>query len=271
MGSSIFTSIFLTAVISLVVALPSQIGAESTPASASPQGLPAVSAVASSILDDEYDALFDEEFGLEDDEDIAAIDPFEETNRSLLKFNRAIDRVFWNPVTTVYRFIVPTPLRRGVLNAFANIRTPVVMMNHLLQGRVLDAGESVFAFVLNSTAGIGGLFDAASEAGLERGDEDFGQTLARAGVGAGPYIIVPVFGPKTLRDGFGGIVDLAFDPATYLLGPIQGLFISGPRGFAMREKAADDLAALEETSVDYYAAMRSAYLQIREAKIAEPQ
>ena len=116
----------------------------------------------------------------------------------------------------------------------------------------------------------GGLFDAAAEAGLEIGDEDFGQTLAKAGVGSGPYIMVPVFGPNTLRDGVGGIVDLAFDPATYLLGPIQGLFISGPRGFALREEFADDLAALEESSVDYYAAMRSAYLQTREAKIAEP-
>lgn len=272
MAGSFYTSIIATSAVVLAAALPAGAGTDMDPGSvpASPQVLPDVSVPPPSTLDDEYDALFDDEFGLEDDESIAEIDPFEETNRTLLKFNRSIDKVFWNPLTTVYRFFVPNQLRRGVRNAFHNIRSPVVMMNHLLQGRVLDAGETLGAFTLNATAGFGGLFNAAKEAGLEIGDEDFGQTLAKAGVGSGPYIMVPVFGPNTLRDGVGGIVDIAFDPATYLLGPIQGLFISGPRGFAKREEFADELTALEESSVDYYAAMRSAYLQTREAKIAKP-
>ena len=269
MSSSIYTSALGIAAFSLAVAFSAPSGAETTPRSGD-TALPEVSIAPPDALDEEYDALFDEEFGLDDDAALAKIDPFEETNRNFLKFNRAVDKVFWNPLTTVYRFFVPTPLRLGVRNVFGNIRSPVVIVNHLLQGRVIDAGETLGAFVLNATAGIGGLFDAAAEAGLEIGDEDFGQTLAKAGVGSGPYIMVPVFGPNTLRDGVGGIVDLAFDPATYLLGPIQGLFISGPRGFALREEFADDLAALEESSVDYYAAMRSAYLQTREAQIAEP-
>ena len=270
MGGSIHRSIVVIAAFALAALQPAQ-GAETTPmsSSTSPQGLPDVSVAPSSTLDD-YDALFDEEFGLDDDESLARIDPFEETNRSLLKFNRAVDKVLWDPLTTVYRFFVPTPLRLGVRNVFRNLRSPVVMVNHLLQGRVMDAGETLGAFILNATAGVGGLFNAAAEADLEIGDEDFGQTLAKAGVRSGPYIMVPVFGPNTIRDGVGGIVDIAFDPTTYLLGPIQGLFISGPRGFAKREEFADDLTALEESSVDYYAAMRSAFLQTREAKIREP-
>ena len=278
MGSSIYANLLATFAVALIASSPAQVaGAEAILHGESPQGVPDVSIAppstttpSSDALDDEYDALFDDEFGLDDDESLARIDPFEEANRTLLKFNRAIDRVFWNPITTVYRFIVPTPMRLGVRNAFGNLRSPVVMMNQLLQGRVKDAGETLCAFALNATAGVGGLFNAAKETGWEIGDEDFGQTLAKAGVASGPYIIVPIFGPNTIRDGFGGIVDVAFDPATYLLGPIQGLFVSGPRGFALREEAVDDLAALEESSVDYYAAMRSAYLQTREAKIQEP-
>ncbi|MCH2169341.1 VacJ family lipoprotein [Myxococcota bacterium] len=212
------------------------------------------------------DSLFDEEFELDADND-ADVDPFERTNRLLFGFNQGVDTFFWRPLTSVYRTAVPRPVRRGLFRALENLRAPVVLVNQLLQGRTRDAGETLGSFVLNSTAGIGGLFDAAEEVGWDPGDEDFGQTLARAGVKPGPYIVVPLFGPNTVRDGVGSLIDIAFDPATYLLGPIQGLFISAPKGFAKKDHTADSLDELERSSVDFYAVLRSAYLQNRAAQV----
>ena len=166
MESSICRNICAIAAVAVAIAVPAGAAAETIPV-ASPQGSPDVASAPPSALDDEYDALFDEEFGLADDEELAAIDPFEETNRSLLKFNLVLDKIFWNPLTTVYRFIVPTPVRLGVRNVFGNLRSPVVFVNHLLQGRGKDAGETLCALALNATAGIGGLFNAAREAGWE--------------------------------------------------------------------------------------------------------
>lgn len=237
-------------------------GASPDSVNASFDGMPGGSA-----SQDDYDPLFDDDLGFEGLEDLEEVDPFEKTNRTMFKFNRGVDRFFWDPLTATYRFLVPAPLRKGLRRIFVNGRAPVVLVNHALQGRVKDAAETLGSFLLNSTAGVGGLFDAAAAAGWELGEEDFGQTLARAGVSSGPYIVVPVFGPNTVRDGFGSIVDLAFDPLTYLLGPIQGLLISGPDGFTRKDATTDNLEALEESSVDFYAALRSAYLQTRAAQV----
>jgi phospholipid-binding lipoprotein MlaA len=214
---------------------------------------------------DEFDELFDDDFGL--DEDLDAIDPFENANRLLLGFNQVFDRFFTNPVTSVYSFFIPTPARRGIRRMFDNFNTPVALANQLLQLRWRDALESSGAFLLNSTAGFGGFFDVAVEAGWEQQDGDFGQTLARAGVAPGPYLMAPVLGPTTLRDGFGSIVDLGLQPLTYVLLPTATLVIGGTDGFTKREEVLADLEALEESSIDYYAALRSVYLQNREAQV----
>jgi phospholipid-binding lipoprotein MlaA len=216
-------------------------------------------------LEDAPDPLFDEDFDAEIGPQVS--DPFESGNRAILRFNQALDHVLWSPLTKGYRFVVPEPARRSVRRALDNLNTPVYVVNHLLQLHPLAAAETLGAFVMNSTWGIGGLFDAASAVGLRRVPADFGQTLARAGVGAGPYLVIPVFGPSTVRDGFGWVVDRAFHPATYFLGvPVQ-LVWRGGVGVADRDAVADKLEALEESSLDFYSVLRSAYVQAREREI----
>lgn len=217
------------------------------------------------LPEDAPDPLFGEEFDAEIGPQ--AYDPFESGNRAVLRFNQSLDHVLWSPLTKGYRFVVPAPARRAVLRSLDNLNTPIYVVNHLLQLHPLAAVETLGAFVMNSTWGIGGLFDAASAVGLRRRPADFGQTLARAGVGAGPYIVVPLFGPSTVRDGLGWVVDRAFHPATYFLGiPVQ-LVWRGGAGVADREAAADALEALEESSLDFYSALRSAYVQARAREI----
>ena len=129
-----------------------------------------------------------------------AHDPWEPANRTVFAFNRGLDKVTLRPVARGYRRVLPRFVRTGIGNFFSNLTTPVTIVNQLLQGKggaaVSDAGR----LLLNSTVGIGGLFDPATAAGLERHDEDFGQTLAVWGVPDGPFVTVPLLGPRTLRD-----------------------------------------------------------------------
>ena len=218
--------------------------------------------------DAEFDLLFDDEFGF--DEDDSVNDPFEDTNRVFLKFNRGLDRYLLDPLTRGYRFVVPEPARRGVRRMFINFNTPSILVNDLLQLRFADAGETLGRFLLNTSLGLGGIFDVGLEAGWEHHDSDFGQTLARMGVDSGPYLVVPVLGPNTLRDGLGDIVDVLFQPLTYLIGPAPNIWIGTGSGFSRLEANTRSLRALRESSVDYYAALRSAYLQSRAAHVRRP-
>jgi phospholipid-binding lipoprotein MlaA len=223
---------------------------------------------------EELDPLFDDAFEAElaRTSDMQSSDPFENTNRRVFSFNRGVDRFFFEPVTRGYRFLVPDPARKGIRRVFLNLDSPRILINDLLQLRFEDAATTVGRLLLNSTLGVGGLLDAGEAAGLERHDSDFGQTLARYGVASGPYIVLPVFGPSTVRDGFGSVVDLAFQPLTYILGPGQLLvhvYVNGGSGLTALDANYDKLEALEVSSVDFYAAMRSAYLQNRRAAIAE--
>ena len=220
------------------------------------------------IDDPEYDELFDEAFGL--GEEAEPNDPFERTNRALLSFNRGLDRRVFDPMIRGYQFAVPSSTRRGIQRAFTNLKAPSTLVNDLLQLRFKDSATTFGRFVLNSTIGFGGIFDVAIEAGWEHHESDFGQTLGRLGVGAGPYLMVPVFGPNTFRDGFGGIVDLFFQPLTYLIGPVQNILLGVGSGFSTLDARGGAIKALEESSVDFYAALRSAYLQSRAAHILMP-
>ncbi len=217
------------------------------------------------------DPLFDDE-GFEDYEtELGALvpDPLESLNRRFFSFNDAVDQYVLVPVTDAYQYLVPSPLRLGVRRFFRNLKSPVYFANNLFQLRFLDAAETLGGFVVNSTAGIGGLFDVASNVGWEQHPADFGQTLGMFGVPSGPYLVIPVLGPSTVRDGTGDIVDRAFDPLTYLFGVGDLIFIGGSSGFITREENAGALAALRDSSVDYYAAMRSAFTQNRESRIAQ--
>jgi phospholipid-binding lipoprotein MlaA len=221
---------------------------------------------------DELDPLFSDEFDdeLEFGDGMESADPFESTNRKVFVFNRGVETVFIDPVTKGYRFVVPEVARKGIHRAFLNLNSPRTLVNDLLQLRFVDAAETLGRLVLNTTIGLGGLFDAGAAAGWERHESDFGQTLAVYGVDSGPYLVIPIFGPSTVRDGFGSIVDLAFQPLNYILGPTElltHLYINSGRGLVTIDSVHDEMKALENSSVDYYAALRSAYLQSRRATI----
>jgi phospholipid-binding lipoprotein MlaA len=217
------------------------------------------------IDDSEYDDFFDDEF--EFGGEAVPNDPFEGTNRTMLTFNLGLSRHVFDPMIRGYRFTVPEPARRGIRRVFTNFKTPSTLVNDLLQLRFKDAAQTLGRFVLNTTLGFGGIFDVGIEAGWEHHESDFGQTLGRLGVGSGPYLVVPIMGPNTIRDGFGGVVDLFFQPLTYLVGPIESIVLGVSGGFTTLDARDSALKALEDSSVDFYAALRSAYLQSRAAHI----
>ncbi|MBW2267212.1 MAG: VacJ family lipoprotein [Deltaproteobacteria bacterium] len=210
----------------------------------------------------DYDPLFDDEPA-----ELEAYDPWEPGNRAIYAFNRRVSKLVWDPITTGYRFVVPAPARRAVRRLVINLNAPIYAANHLLQLDPLAAAETLGAFSMNITFGVGGLFDTASGVGFSLGPTDFGQTLAMAGVGSGAYLMFPFLGPTTVRDGIGFVVDRGFHPVTYIFGlPVQVVGYGGV-GFTALEEARDDLNALEESALDPYVVLRSAYLQARAGSI----
>ena len=195
--------------------------------------------------------------------DTAQPDPFERMNREVFRFNRGVDTVLLDPVTRAYAFVVPPFARQSVRNVFANLNTPAALVNDLLQLEGRDAFVTVARFVINSTMGMGGLFDAASSMGLESHRADFSETLAFVGVPRGPYLVLPLVGPSTVRDGFGSLVDLAMSPQVYALPLLGFALVTGSQGMTEREKYFEGMEALRESSIDYYASLRSAYLESR--------
>ena len=198
-------------------------------------------------------------------------DPIESVNRRMLRGNLVVGRFFLDPLSRGYAFVVPDPARRAVQRAFLNLWSPAVFVNDVLQLAPVDATVTLTRLVVNTTVGVAGLFDPAAKMGLDRHETDFGQTLALYGVPSGPYIVLPVLGPTTVRDGSGYLVDLMFQPTTYVL-PGVTLFIyasihQSSAGLVALDEHAAQLHALEASSVDFYAALRSAYYQDRVASI----
>jgi phospholipid-binding lipoprotein MlaA len=142
-------------------------------------------------------------------------DPWEHTNRDLYAFNKGLDKYALKPVTQVYRTVTPVAARHGVSNVFNNIDEPLSFINAILQGKIKQAFRTADRFLLNTTLGVGGLADVATDMGRPEEPEDFGQTLAVWGVGTGPYLMVPLLGPSTARDLTGFVVDFFTDPVGY--------------------------------------------------------
>ena len=138
-------------------------------------------------------------------------DPLEPMNRQIFKFNDALDRTIAQPVAKGYQKVTPQPIRQAISNFFSNLGDLGTAANNILQLKITDATEDVMRFVMNSTFGIGGLLDFATPAGLPKHHEDFGLTLGRWGVPAGPYLVLPLFGPSSVRDSTGYIVDFRFN------------------------------------------------------------
>lgn len=142
-------------------------------------------------------------------------DPYEEFNRQMFAFNEGVDKAVVEPLAHGYRAITNEPIREGVGNFADNLNEPLTFVNHVLQGQIPDAGATLGRFVINTTVGIGGVFDPASSMGMQRTKEDFGQTLGKWGVQPGPYLVLPFIGPSNPRDAFGRGADVALNPLNY--------------------------------------------------------
>ncbi|HXR59121.1 MAG TPA: VacJ family lipoprotein [Burkholderiales bacterium] len=196
-----------------------------------------------------------------------ARDPAEGFNRAMFSFNDSFDQAIGKPVATAYRDVVPEMGRYWVRNFFANIADLWIGANNLLQGKPLDAVTDWGRFAFNSTIGLFGINDVASEMGIEKHDEDFGQTFGRWGVGDGPYLVWPLIGSSTVRDSAGLVLDFHFDPV--LQHDPRGVRYAATvlRATSKRADLLDASRILEEAALDKYVFQRDAYLQRRRSLI----
>lgn len=194
-------------------------------------------------------------------------DPFEGLNRRTFKFNRGFEKIFIDPVIDFYGWAVPEVMQKGAQNGFENLGTPSVAINKFLQGEPRAAGIATSRFVVNSTLGIVGLFDPAQRMGLAKQNADFGQTLYVYGLRSGPYMVVPLLGPTTVRDSAGFLIDFLFRPDTYLLTPSVTMVLIGGHGLTNLESVHDSLDALRANAVDEYALIRGLYLMHRASEL----
>lgn len=197
-------------------------------------------------------------------------DPYEAFNRSMFDLNMGLDKAVARPVAKAYNTAVPEPARTGVHNVLVNLNEPVIFADLVLQAKFDDAGGTLIRFVLNSSVGLGGLIDVGARAGLPAQDTDFGITLGVWGAGEGSYLVLPVMGPSPPRDLIGRSVDTFLDPMTYVDFRSK-FYYEGGRAVLqivdMRSRNLDTLDEIERTSIDFYAATRSLYLQHRTAEV----
>lgn len=208
-------------------------------------------------------------------------DPLEPMNRTIFDVNDFLDRILFKPIAQAYRYVFPEFVRNRVAGIVSNMEEPVIFANNLMQGEVTNGATTAGRFLVNTVGGVGGMFDVAEEVGLDRQSGDFGQTLNSWGVGEGPYLVLPLFGPSNFRDTVGKVADMMMSPWGYL---IDGLGAShktenrfawssmGANGVVRRERNLEALDSLKEGSLDFYAQMRSIYRQYRnkELGIAAP-
>lgn len=191
-------------------------------------------------------------------------DPLEPVNRQIFEFNRVLDGLILEPVARLYRIIFPGLVRDGIENVLDNARTPVILLNDVLQGEWQRAETTTGRFMLNTILGVGGLIDVAGIAGMpEHHDEDFGQTLAVWGVGSGPYLMLPVLGPSNPRDATGRVVGIFTDPISLFAPTEVSASRTATEGVTFREENIETIEELERTSLDFYAATRTLVRQLR--------
>jgi phospholipid-binding lipoprotein MlaA len=191
-------------------------------------------------------------------------DPFESYNRSMYAFNDALDRTLLRPVAEVYSEYTPSPVKTGVGNFFSNLGDVRVLLNDILQFKFAQAASDFSRLVWNSTVGLFGLLDVASSLELPKHDEDFGQTLAVWGIGDGPYLVLPFFGPSTVRDTVGLAGDLSADPLRYIIeDDTTYLGAVAMRALNKRANLLSATRVLDQAAIDPYVFVRDAYLQHR--------
>ena len=190
-------------------------------------------------------------------------DPFESYNRAMFNFNEGLDQYLLKPVAEGYDAILPSPIKTGVSNFFSNIGDVFVILNDILQFKFVQAIEDTSRLFVNSTFGLFGLFDVATPLGLEKHNEDFGQTLASWGVGSGPYVVLPVFGPRTLRGTAGLVVESAYDPVYQIKADDSRYGTIALRAVDTRYNLLKAGRIADQAALDKYSFVRDAYLQHR--------
>ncbi len=202
-------------------------------------------------------------------------DPLEPLNRGIHTFNQVVDKAVLRPVAIGYRDYVPGNLRMIVRSILRNLKSPIILANDLLQGNLERAGNTAMRMAINTTIGMGGIADVAQDAGFPYHDEDFGQTMAVAGLDGGPYIVLPLLGPSNVRDTVGFAVDTFFDPLRMFTAAHDPSWAdtvnynrTGLTVVDRRESLIDPLDEVERTSLDTYAGYRTMYKQLRAAAIA---
>lgn len=190
-------------------------------------------------------------------------DPLEPLNRSVHQFNDAVDRTVFKPVAKTYRDLTPTPIQRGIRNFFNNLEDAWSIVNNILQFKGEAAGDSFFRFGVNTFIGLGGILDVATEMRIERHTEDFGQTLGRWGVGAGPYIVLPFLGPSNLRDAAALPVDVQGDAVMHIEDITTRNALWVLRATDQRAELLKAEGVLDDAALDKYSFIRDAYLQRR--------
>ena len=200
-------------------------------------------------------------------------DPYEPANRVGFAISDGLDTYVLAPVARAYRYAVPGVIRRPIHNVLQNMTTPVLFINDVVQTKPRRAGDTFMRFVINTTAGVGGLFDVASDLGYPVHDNDFGTTLALWGVPEGPFLFLPVLGPSNPRDATGFGVDILMDPLTYApsghgLRTLSAVRI-GVSAVDGRERVLDEIDSIKKTALDPYATFRSLYRQNRESTIEQ--
>ena len=204
-------------------------------------------------------------------------DCFEKINRATFAFNMALDKVLFRPVAIGYRKL-PSPIRTGTSNALNNLSNLVTIPNNILQGDFKAAGSNSIRFIINTTLGIVGIFDPANALGFEKLEkEDFGQTFGTMGIGEGCYLVLPVIGPSTVRDAVGSLISMTGGDAWYnvtirndtqYFNESDYYFSKLGEGVDFRAKNLESFDSLEKNSIDFYATVRSLYLQDRKRKIS---
>lgn len=197
-------------------------------------------------------------------------DPWEPMNRAVFRFNESADDYVFRPVAKGYRWLMPDPLEAAVGNVFSNINDIPVTLNNVLQLKFGNAATSSMRFIVNTTFGLVGIFDLASQVGLEKHNEDFGQTLGYHGVESGPYLVLPFFGPSSIRDAGARLVDAASDPVfvgSFFVAPFIGPAVGASRAADQRADMLKSEKTLDEAALDKYEFIREAYLQRRRSLV----
>lgn len=192
---------------------------------------------------------------------VSEVDPYEDINRKVYAFNMTVDEYVAEPVANAYKTVAPDVVRTGVNNFFGNLKTINTVINDVLQGKFQQSAEDSGRFLVNSTVGLGGLLDVATDMGLEHHEEDFDQTFAVWGVPQGSYLMLPFLGPSTTRGIPGAVLDTAANPATYVGMPVQALQVL--EVVNARANADGALKFIDEAALDPYVFTRESYLQWR--------